>query len=64
MAMRLGDEQDDSGEMHEINVTPLLMLCWFVDYLYGWHHWQQLILKSTYPPRQRSRSRVLKNLYF
>ncbi|ATG15040.1 TPA: TonB system transport protein ExbD [Providencia alcalifaciens] len=24
MAMRLGDEQDDSGEMHEINVTPFI----------------------------------------
>lgn len=22
--MRLGDEQDDSGEMHEINVTPFI----------------------------------------
>lgn len=24
MAMRLGDEQDESGEMHEINVTPFI----------------------------------------
>ena len=24
MAIRLGEEQDDSGEMHEINVTPFI----------------------------------------
>ncbi len=36
MAMRLNENLDDNGEMHEINVTPFIdVMLVLLDYLYG-----------------------------
>jgi biopolymer transport protein ExbD len=62
MAMRLNENLDDNGEMHEINVTPFIdvMLVLLIIFMVA-APLATVDVKVNLPPRPASRSRARKS---